>query len=352
MSLNLDTANETDIREEIATPLLAMLGYERGTNNNILREFQLSYNRNFLGTKKPEKDPPLRGKADYILAVIGAGRWALEIKAPNVEIDQDAIEQAITYARHPEVSATYAAILNGRRFVLFGNSQSSRDSPIIDIEVTSVVELEKRLRATLSPSAIRRDCSPPAVDLNLPLSDGLRSRADIIGGSLVSLECVAETNIPGFNLDDMKKILSGYRTAITGGHVWRDEQSRIRAKLEWAPPVAAMQQFILDKGLLEVEYVSLDNEISQDPANPTVFDVIGNVSVVEGEELYDLRQWQTVTAGISTFMTYRGQAFGYIQGNAFIGYYQAEYETTYPAAPGLKIDMYTLGEFEVKIDNR
>ena len=34
----LDDANETDVREEVVTPLLSALGYERGTRNDILRE--------------------------------------------------------------------------------------------------------------------------------------------------------------------------------------------------------------------------------------------------------------------------------------------------------------------------
>ena len=41
-------ANETDVREEIATPMLAALGYERGTVNNIAREATLAYERQFL----------------------------------------------------------------------------------------------------------------------------------------------------------------------------------------------------------------------------------------------------------------------------------------------------------------
>jgi Type I restriction enzyme R protein N terminus (HSDR_N) len=67
-----------------------------------------------------------------VLSVTGAGRWVLEIKAPKEEITQDTIEQAIAYARHPEVSVTYAAILNGRRFVVMHDSQRSTDKPLID----------------------------------------------------------------------------------------------------------------------------------------------------------------------------------------------------------------------------
>ena len=153
-------ANETDVREEIAAPMLAALGYERGTANNIGREATLAYERQFLGKKKGT-DHPLRGRADYILTVAGAGRWVLEIKAPKEPIDIDAIEQTISYARHPEVSASYAVVLNGQRLTVHYASQKSTDNPIVDLVVSDPLALASQLEGLLSPAAIRRDCSPP-----------------------------------------------------------------------------------------------------------------------------------------------------------------------------------------------
>lgn len=48
----LRALNETDIREEIAVPLLALLGYKGGTENEIIREMSLTYNRDFIGRKR------------------------------------------------------------------------------------------------------------------------------------------------------------------------------------------------------------------------------------------------------------------------------------------------------------
>lgn len=93
--MNLNGANETDVREEIATSLLAALGYQHGTANNIARELPLSYSHKFL-ERNTATDPPLRGRADYILSVIGAARWVLEVKAPNEDIDADAIDRALS----------------------------------------------------------------------------------------------------------------------------------------------------------------------------------------------------------------------------------------------------------------
>jgi predicted type IV restriction endonuclease len=136
MTMAMEAANETDVREEIAAPLLTLLGYERGTENDILREFTLQYDRVFLGRKK-SSDPLLRGRADYILSVTGAGRWCFEIKSPTEEITPEVVDQAISYARHPRVSGCYAAVLNGRRLVVYHNSQTSDQEPFVDLEVTS-----------------------------------------------------------------------------------------------------------------------------------------------------------------------------------------------------------------------
>jgi hypothetical protein len=164
------TKNESDVREDVAMPLLLALGYAAGTVNHIIREKALEYSNSSLGRKK-RTDPPLRGRADYILTVLGAGSWTLEIKAEDVEIDRNAIEQAITYAGHPEVSGSYAAILNGIRFVVFHNTQRSDERPLIDLQVGTIAALASALESTLSPTAIRLDCSPPKVDLETSVSN-------------------------------------------------------------------------------------------------------------------------------------------------------------------------------------
>jgi hypothetical protein len=348
--------NETDVREEIATPFLSRLGYERGTPNDILREFSLAYDRVFLGRKK-KNDHPLRGRADYVLSVIGAARWVLEVKAPSETISRDVIEQAQSYARHPEVSATYATVLNGRRFVVYHSSQSSNDPPIADVEVTSAEGLAAQMNALLSPSAIRRDCTPPKIDLGTPLADGFRSSAQILRGFISYSDFVWECNFPlphdqRASLDEMCRKMKGFRSTVIGGKVWRDDTSRIRAKLDWTLPHEKLLKFAYDKKLLDVEYFSLNSSISSDPNYPTIFDVVGQVSIVRGEALFDILRWDSKVAGIEVAMTYRGQASGVIENSNFCGTFQAEYESTFPAIPGLSIAMFGMGNFEVVLDPR
>ena len=226
--------NEPDIREEIASPFLKLLGYERGTTNDILREYPLSYDRIFLGRKK-SNDPPLRGRADFILNVTGAGRWVLEIKSPASEISIDEIEQAITYARHPEVSASYVALTNGRRFQVYPHNRRAAEGHLVDIAVESPEQLAHALAALLSPAAIRRDCTPKLVDLGHPLFDGFKSRATVRSGFVTHSHFTWKCDFPlpaaaKQHIENMCKKMVGFRSAITGGKVWRDQRSRIIAK--------------------------------------------------------------------------------------------------------------------------
>lgn len=354
--MRLEGANETDVRAEIAEPLLAALGYRRGTSNDISRELSLTYARQSLGRKKPS-DPPLRGRADFLLSVLGAGRWVLETKAPHEPIDVNAVEQAITYARHPEVSAAYAAILNGVRLTVHHTSQTSTEKPRVDLTISDVASLAKQLAGLLSPAAVRRDCTPPIVDLGSPLAEGLRSRASIRGGEIRHGKANWSVNIPlpdveVQRLNEMCRRLDGLRVAITGGTVYRDSGSRIRAKLQWAIPHDEMLRFVLDKKLMGVEYIALTDEISTDPDTPSVFDVIGDVEVSEGEALFNIATWETTTAGVSIRMRYTGRAVGFFERNVFRGVFSAYYYCEAPLLPMFRMEMKTEGVFEVVVDER
>lgn len=349
-------ANEADVREEVAAPFLNALGYKRGTENDILREYTLSYGKNFLGRKK-DNDPPLRGRADYILCVLGAGRWILETKPATEEISIDDIEQAITYARHPEVSASYAAILNGKRIVIMHTSQKSNEEPRVDIDVTSPQDLAKRLSGVLSPLAIRRDCSPPVVDLGIPIVDGYRSKIDITGGKITHIDASWSCNSSlgdeaEATLGDAFRRMKGFQSAITGGSVFRDDKSRVIATLSWSMPHADLLQFANDKGLMETRYVCLDNKISADQSKPAVFDVVGDIKIDAGEHIFNVVNWQSAQAEIDMLMRYRGQAVGIFSDGVFRGQATLEYEITYPQLPDLRVSMYTASEIEVILSNK
>ena len=117
-------------------------------------------------------------------------------------------------------------------------------------------------------------------------------------------------------------------------------------------PHDELVRFAIDKKLMDVEYLALGNEISAVRETPTVFDVIGEVEVLEGETLFNIMQWDTESAGVAMKMRYAGQMTGYISDFVFRGAFTGQYYCDFPALPLLQIGMETVGTFCVKIDDR
>lgn len=223
---------------------------------------------------------------------------------------------------------------------------------MVDLVVSDPRVLATQLEGLLSPAAIRRDCSPPLVDLGLPLADGLRSSASIRGGFICYDACRWSSNAPiaATQFDDMCRMLRGLRVTVTGGTIARDEQSRIRAKLSWAMPNEALLRFALDKHLLDVEYIALAQRISEDREVPTVFDAVGALHIQQGEQVYDLMRWRTETAEIDLQMQYQGQAVGHITNRVFQGSLSTIYLCTYPILPTIQIRIELEGALSIEVD--
>ncbi len=149
--------NETDVREEIISPLLRHLGYRAQSSANIVREQSLRYPRAFLGRKNPLRDPPLRGRADYILEVQGPIRWTIEAKPPTAPISLDDIDQAYTYACHPEVRAVLFAIVNGTELRVYQTNRGPEAAPMLALEYGDISRAMQRIENLLGPEAVRRD---------------------------------------------------------------------------------------------------------------------------------------------------------------------------------------------------
>lgn len=352
---SLQPHNESDVREDIAAPFFKALGYARGTENDIQREHYLRYEALQLGRKKPN-DLPLGGKADYLLTVAGAGRWVLETKPPYEEIDLDVIDQTISYARHPEVCGHYAAILNGRRFVLFDRSKSSNDSPLLEIQVTTGEELAQAVESLLSPQAIRRDCGPPVVDLAKGLARGFRSRVNILGGEIVHLG--GRWEFPGAIPQQVREAavaagnrLVGMVSGVSGGMIWRDDASRIRAKLKWVLPHKALTSFMQASKIEDFEYVCLDNVVSDNLEKPSVFEVLGAFRLEVGQPIFSVIRWSSQIMQLPVESTVHGQAAGFLFEDKFAGMATMQQTMRLPvlAAP---ISFRSEFRFSVKVDTR
>lgn len=275
--------NETDVREVVLAPLIRSLGYRSGSEHNVVREQSLRYPREFLGRKNAKKDPILRGKADYILEAGSKVRWVIEAKSPDVEIDFDSVEQAYTYANHPEIRAIYFALCNGKRFIVFQTNLGSEADSLLDLTFEELQDKRQVIENLLSPHSILHDHPVIEKDIGVPIGPGLRSVVRITNG--VISYSGNSINLPA---------LTELQTGISGGAVERNEDGQMVVFLNTVAPTRSMQLLNQRLGLTSFEMVSDDKCISNDSQNPTVF--IGDQTVVlpAGERLLDINSWREI----------------------------------------------------------
>ncbi len=306
--MNFQNLNEADIREEVLAPLVRRLGYRSGSENNVIREQSLRYPRFFLGRKNAKKDPVLRGVADYILEAGSIVRWVIEAKAPDVEIDIDSIEQAYTYANHPEVRAVYFCLSNGKKFLIFQTNKGPESAPLLDLAYEELEDKYQIISNLLSPNSILRDHPNIERDIGNPIGEGLRSVARITNG-------VISYHGNSINLPALREM----QTSISGGAVERDEEGRLVAFLTTISPTRSMQNLNQRLGLTSFEMYCSDSYISNDPSIPTVFRGDQTITLPAGEQLLDINSWQEVTIPMNISCRIITEASGHLEHGRFYG---------------------------------
>lgn len=331
--LDFDQLNETDVREEILAPLLRELGYRAGTNNNIIREQSLRYPRSHLGRKEPRKDPELRGKADYIAQADRKIRWTIEAKSPTTGITTDEIEQAYTYANHPEVRAVYFCICNGRELRIYQTNRGPDADPLLVLPYEELNRSFQVVENLLSPASLLRDHPDQELDFGRPIGPGLRSIVRITGGHITYIE--NSLNLPQ---------LRGLTVTITTGAVERSETGQLIAFLRTQSPFVSFQKLNERLGLSHFEVVSEDDVVSTDPTRPTEFSSVQEVIIPAGEKILDLQTWQEVQlTGNLPCRTYT-LAKGILVQQDFVGDFYVE--ITYVE---LKATIEIVGKFEIHL---
>lgn len=305
--INFQNLNETDIREEILAPLIRRLGYRSGSEHNVIREQSLRYPRIFIGRKNSKKDPILRGIADYILEA-GEVRWVIEAKAPQVEIDVDTVEQAYTYANHPEVRAVYFSLSNGRRLVVFQTNRGPKSEPVLDLSYDEFENKYKIIESLLSPSSILNNNPKANLDIGTPIGKGLRSVVRITNG-------VISYHGNSLNIPALREM----QTTISGGAVERDEKGSLVAFLNTIAPTRSMQNLNKKLGLSSFEMFSNDIRISSDTSKPTIFRSEQTITIPAGEKLLDINSWEEITLPINMICKVISQASGHLEDNKFYG---------------------------------
>jgi Type I restriction enzyme R protein N terminus (HSDR_N) len=258
---NFDNMLEQDVREDIITPLLHRLGYEKDSENDIRRGqyLILRYPKESFGTRK-SADRLLTGYADYILDVGKQIRWVLETKSPaNGILDVD-VDQAFTYAKHPEVNAVFYCLCDGRELRIYQTNLLPEAALSFSLKYEEFESKYQTIENILSPNAMQRDWNGVRIDTGKPLAPNLRSTARISGGFY------RYTSIKPRN-----ELLSQFNFQIISGVIERDDQERLVGMVNTRSPIEDAQIISERIGTDKIDFVSKGSLISTDPSFPTIF---------------------------------------------------------------------------------
>ncbi len=353
MSGRLALTNEADVREDFITPFLAELGYRKGTENDILREKNLIYQRNFLGRKK-SSDPPLAGRADYILSVVGAGRWVIEAKPPSVAISRDDIEQALTYARHPEISAALCVITNGAETRIYNSMASFEDGAVGIATESDPYELARKLQPIIGPQEFRAKFCPKNIRLSGGVATGFSESCEIVSGTATYRGFEWDSNISSIpevsaKLNVLKDSMKGFVSHISEGSVSVDGD-RIVVRTSWSMLNDKMEAFANTSGFSRIiEFYSFDPVISSDPEIPTYFDSIMEFSVKPGDQMYESPFDSGSISELNMKSRVTARAKGHVQGEHFVGEFFMKYYYDFPDYPQLEMSAEGFGDFSMRL---
>jgi len=136
---------EDSVREELVAPIVKRLGYSLTGDNRVVRSRSLVHPYVAIGSQQRK----VSIVPDYLFLSEGKPFWVLEAKAPTEEILRSThVEQAYSYAIHPEVRAELFALCNGHRFALFSVRQFE---PLLDFELRDIDSNWEKLFRILNP---------------------------------------------------------------------------------------------------------------------------------------------------------------------------------------------------------
>ena len=139
---------EDAVREEVIAPMLRRLGYAVSGPNRIVRSRALVHPFVMIGSQKRR----INIVPDYLLIVDDRPAVVLDAKAPPEEVvKSEHVEQAYSYAIHPDVRAPLYGLCNGRRLVIWDREHFE---PILDLQFADFEAEWQQIEKVLTPAAI------------------------------------------------------------------------------------------------------------------------------------------------------------------------------------------------------
>jgi hypothetical protein len=136
---------EDSVREEIIVPILRRLGYRASGPSCIIRSKTLVHPYIYIGTRKH----PVKIIPDYTLLHDNKTILILDAKSPSEDIQKKShIQQAYSYAIHPEIRCKHFALCNGKQLAVFHADQSE---PLLVIPFQDFERKWSDLEKYLSP---------------------------------------------------------------------------------------------------------------------------------------------------------------------------------------------------------
>jgi hypothetical protein len=316
--------NETDVREVVIRPFIESLGYRHGTANNIRTEAILRYPYRFLGKKKPASDPKLLGRADYICEVVSYGRWIVEVKSPSRQLSLEDVEQAHSYAAHPEIGAAHFLLTNGREFRVYVTGDL--ESPLLHWSYSEIVSRAVEITNMLGPEAVKLRGKANILLRSKALALGLGSEVEVTGGVLEYETYDCENSAQQAALASF----AGLRATVSGGDAGRDDEGMIRARFKLLGPTKVWDEMNRAAGIEYYEFKCSDDYVSTDVQKPSIFQ--GTTSIAAGTSISGL---PGLPPGLN-FLPFElrcnafSQATGYLSGKRFLGTFVIIYVTELP----------------------
>jgi hypothetical protein len=136
---------EDAVREELIAPILRRLGYKPSGSDRVQRSKTLTHPFVMIGSKKNQ----ISIVPDYTLYAQDQPKVVIEAKGPKEKIvNSQHVEQAYSYAIHPEVRAKLYALCNGRELVVYAVDQWQ---PVLHVRLEDIESHWNLVEETLLP---------------------------------------------------------------------------------------------------------------------------------------------------------------------------------------------------------